>query len=59
MRPVVSGDVLDGPELAPNVVVREAVQKVLAADRPIRVVQDGQLLGVVGHAEILATVAGE
>jgi glycine betaine/proline transport system ATP-binding protein len=59
MRPAVSGDVLDGPELAPNVVVREAVQKVLAADRPVRVVQDGQLLGVVGHAEILATVAGE
>ncbi|ONI88874.1 glycine/betaine ABC transporter ATP-binding protein [Saccharothrix sp. ALI-22-I] len=59
MRPVRPDDVLDGPELAPHVVVREAVRAVLAADRPVKVVQDGELLGVVGHEEILATVAGE
>jgi glycine betaine/proline transport system ATP-binding protein len=59
MRPPGPDDVLDGPELAPDVVVREAVRAVLAADRPVRVVRDGALLGVVGHEEILAAVAGE
>jgi glycine betaine/proline transport system ATP-binding protein len=58
MRPARSDDVMDGPELAPNVVVREAVRAVLAADRPVRVVRAGELLGVVGHEEILAAVAG-
>jgi glycine betaine/proline transport system ATP-binding protein len=59
MRPAGKDDVLDGPELAPDVVVREAVRPVLAADRPVKVVRDGELLGVVGHEEILAAVAGE
>jgi glycine betaine/proline transport system ATP-binding protein len=51
--------VLDGPELAPDVVVRAAVRTVLESDRPVKVVRDGELLGVVDHEEILATVAGE
>jgi glycine betaine/proline transport system ATP-binding protein len=59
MRPAEPGDVLDGPELPPDVVVREAVRAVLAADRPVRVVRDGELLGVVGHEEILTAVAGD
>jgi glycine betaine/proline transport system ATP-binding protein len=59
MRPAVPDDVLDGPELAPDMVVRAAVRTVLAADRPVKVVRDGELLGVVDHEEILAIVAGE
>jgi glycine betaine/proline transport system ATP-binding protein len=59
MRPARPDDVKDGPELAPDVRVREAVRAVLAADRPVRVVRDGELLGVVGHEEILAAVAGD
>ncbi|TDV57388.1 quaternary amine ABC transporter ATP-binding protein [Actinophytocola oryzae] len=59
MRPSRPDDVLDGPELAPEVVVREAVRAVLAADRPVKVVRDGELLGVVSHEEILSAVAGE
>jgi glycine betaine/proline transport system ATP-binding protein len=31
---------------------------VLAADRPVKVVRDGELLGVVGHEEILGAVVG-
>ncbi len=58
MRPPEPGDALDGPELGPDVVVREATRAVLAADRPVRVVQDGRLLGIVGDEEILAVVAG-
>jgi glycine betaine/proline transport system ATP-binding protein len=58
MRAPTSSDSLDGPALAPDVVVRDAVQEVLAADRPLRVVQNGNLLGVVGQKEILAVLAG-
>jgi glycine betaine/proline transport system ATP-binding protein len=58
MRPARSDDILDGPELGPNVVIREATRTVLAAGRPARVVAGGELLGIVGDEEILAVVAG-
>lgn len=51
-------DALDGPELGPDVVVKEATRAVLAADRPVKVVENGKLLGIVGDEEILAVVAG-
>ena len=38
--------------------VREATRAVLAADKPMRVVEDGKLLGMVGDEEILAVIAG-
>ncbi|MDQ3402292.1 MAG: betaine/proline/choline family ABC transporter ATP-binding protein [Actinomycetota bacterium] len=59
MRPARPDEVLDGPELAAHVVVRAAVRTVLAADRSIRVVHEGELVGVVGREEILALVAGD
>ncbi|MGP3953078.1 quaternary amine ABC transporter ATP-binding protein [Streptomyces sp. 7N604] len=58
MRPAEPDDPLDGPELGPDVVVREATRAVLAADKPVKVVEDGKLLGIVGDEEILAVVAG-
>ncbi|HEV7896867.1 MAG TPA: glycine betaine/L-proline ABC transporter ATP-binding protein [Planosporangium sp.] len=58
MRPPRPDDVLDGPELGPDVVVRDATRAVLAAEKPVKVVKDGQLLGIVGDEEILAVVAG-
>jgi glycine betaine/proline transport system ATP-binding protein len=58
MRPARPDDVLDGPELGPDVVVRDATRAVLAAEKPVKVVQDGKLLGIVGDEEILAVVAG-
>ncbi|MFD2093784.1 quaternary amine ABC transporter ATP-binding protein [Blastococcus deserti] len=58
MREVRPDDALDGPELGPDVVVREAIRAVLSSDRPVKVVRDGQLLGIVDDAEILAVVAG-
>ena len=57
LRQPVAGDLLDGPELGPDVVIREATRAVLAADRPVKVVSGGRLLGVVGREEILAVVA--
>jgi glycine betaine/proline transport system ATP-binding protein len=59
MRPPADGDSMDGPELGPDVVVRDATRAVLAAEKPARVVKDGQLLGIVGDEEILAVVAGQ
>jgi glycine betaine/proline transport system ATP-binding protein len=58
MRPPTDDDALDGPELGPDVVVREATRAVLAAEKPVRVVRNGELLGIVGDEEILAVVAG-
>ncbi len=58
MREARPDDDLDGPQLGPDVVVRHAAKAVLAAEKPVRVVQDGALLGVVGDEEILAVIAG-
>ncbi len=52
-------DQLDGPELSPDVVVREATRAVLAAEKPVKVVADGELLGMVGDEEILAVIANQ
>ena len=37
-------------------VIRNAVDAVLDADKPIKVVSDGKLLGIVGREEILAVI---
>jgi glycine betaine/proline transport system ATP-binding protein len=58
MRPPTDADALDGPELGPDVVIKEATRAVLAAEKPVKVVKDGKLLGIVGDEEILAVVAG-
>jgi glycine betaine/proline transport system ATP-binding protein len=58
MRDRRDDDPLDGPELGPDVVVREATRAVLAAEKPVKVVKDGELLGIVGDEEILAVIAG-
>jgi glycine betaine/proline transport system ATP-binding protein len=58
MRPLAPGEPTDGVELGPDVVIREAVREVLASNRPVKVVQDGQLLGVVGEDEILDAMVG-
>ena len=59
MRAPRPDDVLDGPELGPDVVIREATRAVLASDRPVKVVRDGELLGIVGHDEILSVIASD
>jgi glycine betaine/proline transport system ATP-binding protein len=49
---------LDGPELGPDVVVIDAARPVLDAGRPVKVVEDGRLVGVVTGDEIFAALAG-
>ena len=58
MRDARPDDAMDGPELSRDVLVHEATRVVLAADKPIRVVENGQLLGMVGNEEILSVIAG-
>ena len=57
MRPPLADDDLQGPEMGPDVVVRDAVKAVLQSERPVRVVDNRILLGVVGDTEILGIVA--
>ena len=56
-RPATVDDPLDGPSLPADTVIRDAVREVLSADRPVRVCEGDEVLGVVGAAEILAVIA--
>jgi glycine betaine/proline transport system ATP-binding protein len=57
MRPVVSDDPLDGPEFPATAVIRTCLNAATATDKPIRVVEDGQLVGMVDRAQILLAMA--
>ena len=59
MREVRPDDPLDGPEFPPDTVIRTAVHVAAATERPIRVVDDGQLIGVVDRVQILTAIAGQ
>jgi glycine betaine/proline transport system ATP-binding protein len=59
MRDAGPNDSLEGAELSPNVVIRDATMTVLSSGHPVKVVADGQLLGVVDSKQILASIAGE
>ena len=58
MRPVLPDDPLDGPEFPATAVIRTSLHAATATDKPLRVVEDGQLIGVVDRAQILAAMAG-
>ncbi|MFP5343700.1 MAG: glycine betaine/L-proline ABC transporter ATP-binding protein [Candidatus Limnocylindria bacterium] len=57
MRPVEPGDPTDGPEYPPTTVIRTCLEAAAATDKPLRVVEDGRVIGVVDRARILAAVA--
>jgi glycine betaine/proline transport system ATP-binding protein len=56
MRKTRPEDPVDGPEMAPTVVIRDAVDAALRSEKPIKVTSDGKLLGMVGREEILAVI---
>ncbi len=58
MRPVQPDDPLDGPEFPAATVIRDALHVAAATDKPIRVIDGGELVGVVDRAQILEAVAG-
>ncbi len=58
-RPATADDPLDGPELGPDVIARDAARTVLSASAPVRVVRDGTLLGVVDADAMLRVIVAE
>jgi glycine betaine/proline transport system ATP-binding protein len=59
MRDPRPDDALDGPELDPGVLARDAARAVLSSSSPVKVVQDGELLGVVDDDAILRVIVAE
>jgi glycine betaine/proline transport system ATP-binding protein len=59
MRAPTADDPVDGPVFGPDTVIRSAVHAVVASEKPIRVVDGGELLGVVDRAHVLEAVAGD
>ena len=58
MRHVREDDTLDGPEFPSTTVIRSAVHAAASTDHPIRIVDDGKLVGMVDRGLILAAIAG-
>jgi glycine betaine/proline transport system ATP-binding protein len=59
MRAVTAADPIDGPVFPSTAVIRTAVHAAATTDKPIRVVDDGKLVGVVDRSQILEAVAGQ
>jgi glycine betaine/proline transport system ATP-binding protein len=59
MRPATPADPVDGPVFRSDTIIRTVLHAAAATEKPIRVIDDGQLLGVVDRASILESIAGE
>lgn len=59
MRDPRPDDDLTGPTMDSDTIVRKAAQAVLASDKPVRVTDGGQVVGVVDDEEILRVVVAE
>ncbi|MBV2355800.1 glycine betaine/L-proline ABC transporter ATP-binding protein [Streptomyces sp. J2-1] len=58
MRPADPGESAEGPALAPDATVSDAIEAVARAGAPARVMERGRCLGVVDSERLLAVVAG-
>lgn len=52
-------DSLDGPEMSSDTIVWQAARAALASDHPVRVIDDGKLVGIVDDEAILRVVVAE
>ncbi|SDS74155.1 glycine betaine/proline transport system ATP-binding protein [Nocardioides scoriae] len=59
MRDPRPDDSSEGPVMSSSTIVREAAQAALASDHPVRVVDDGKLVGIVDDDAILRVVVAE
>jgi len=59
MRPAREGEADGAPALPADTIVREAARSVLAAEGPVRVVEDDRVVGVVDDEDILRVVVAE
>jgi len=57
-RPATPDDDLTGPAFPSTAVIRTVVHAAVASDKPIRVVDDGKLVGLVDRVQILNAIAG-
>ncbi|MGI8420721.1 MAG: quaternary amine ABC transporter ATP-binding protein [Gaiellaceae bacterium] len=58
MRPATPGEE-DGPRLAVDTTVRNAVPTIAGSEQPVCVVEDGRIVGVVDRVATLEAIAGE
>ena len=58
MRQPGPDDELDGPIFPSATIIRAALHVAAATDKPIRVIDDGKLIGIVDRSQILEAVAG-
>lgn len=59
MRPPRPGEALDGPELSPDLIIRDSIHAISQASAPARIVSEGQLLGLVDRDDLLVLIAGK
>jgi len=59
MREPREGDSTEGPVMPSTTIIREAAHAALASDHPLRVVDDGKLVGIVDDEDILRVVVGQ
>ncbi len=59
MRPAREGEADGAPALPADTIVREAARSVLAAEGPVRVIEDDRVVGVVDDEDILRVVVAE
>jgi len=59
MREPEPGEEADGPQLAVATTVRNAIPVVVASERPVCAVDDGQVVGLVDREAVLKAIAGE
>jgi len=59
MREPRPDDSADGPVMTSDTIVRQAAQAALASEHPVRVVDDGELVGIVDDDAILRVVVAE
>ncbi|MEV5553651.1 glycine betaine/L-proline ABC transporter ATP-binding protein [Nonomuraea wenchangensis] len=59
MRSPEPGEALDGPELPVTTLVKDVIGVASASARPIRVVDGGELAGVVDRVDLLTFLSGE
>ena len=58
MRPPETGEE-DGPALPVTTTVRDAVPTIAASEKPVRAVENGEVVGVVDRISVLNAIAGE
>jgi glycine betaine/proline transport system ATP-binding protein len=58
MRPPVDGEADSGPALDVRTTVKDAVPVIASDERPVRVVENGQVVGMVDRVKVLEAIAG-